>query len=100
MSWNAINICPRNSPDRLPNLLRENWLRSWKIPILARFGHCRLKLKKSPKQATLKLLIIKRLMAEPTGLESATSNVTVWRSNQLNYDSAFGFWILDFRFWI
>ena len=28
------------------------------------------------------------LMAEPTRLELATSNVTGWRSNQLNYDSA------------
>ena len=34
-------------------------------------------------------------MAEPTGLEPATSDVTGRRSNQLNYDSAFQF--LDFR---
>ena len=37
-------------------------------------------------------------MAEPTGLEPATSNVTGWRSNQLNYDSASRFGILDRRF--
>lgn len=29
-----------------------------------------------------------RRMAEPTGLEPATSDVTGRRSNQLNYDSA------------
>jgi hypothetical protein len=29
------------------------------------------------------------VMAEPTGLEPATSDVTGRRSNQLNYDSAF-----------
>ena len=29
-------------------------------------------------------------MAEPTGLEPATSDVTGRRSNQLNYDSALG----------
>ena len=39
-------------------------------------------------------------VAGPTGLEPATSNVTGWRSNQLNYDPAKAFWILDFGFWI
>ena len=31
---------------------------------------------------------VNRIMAEPTGLEPATSHVTGERSNQLNYDSA------------
>ena len=35
-------------------------------------------------------------VAGPTGLEPATSNVTGWRSNQLNYDPAMA--ILDFGF--
>jgi hypothetical protein len=34
-------------------------------------------------------LQVTRVMAEPTGLEPATSDVTGRRSNQLNYDSAF-----------
>ncbi len=36
-------------------------------------------------------------MAEPTGLEPATSDVTGRRSNQLNYDSAKALPIFDFR---
>ena len=45
-------------------------------------------------------------MAEPTGLEPATSHVTGERSNQLNYDSAierFLFLTIRFRirvFWL
>jgi hypothetical protein len=35
-------------------------------------------------------------LAEPTGLEPATSDVTGRRSNQLNYDSAFKPKISDF----
>jgi hypothetical protein len=34
-------------------------------------------------------LIYQVKMAEPTGFEPATSDVTGRRSNQLNYDSAF-----------
>jgi hypothetical protein len=52
---------------------------------------------KAAQRTARKTLIIKRLMAEPTGLEPATSNVTGWRSNQLNYDSAVEFLICDLR---
>ena len=37
---------------------------------------------------TLYPLLYRQIMAEPTGLEPATSDVTGRRSNQLNYDSA------------
>jgi hypothetical protein len=40
------------------------------------------------------------LMAEPTGLEPATSDVTGRRSNQLNYDSANFFAILNVKYQI
>ena len=36
----------------------------------------------------LVISIATKLVAEPTGLEPATSDVTGRRSNQLNYDSA------------
>ncbi len=36
-------------------------------------------------------------MAEPTGLEPATSRVTGEHSNQLNYGSIFG-WVAEFLF--
>jgi hypothetical protein len=39
-------------------------------------------MKKPPKTTVPNLLILLMLMAEPTGLEPATSNVTGWRSNQ------------------
>ena len=39
-------------------------------------------MKRAAKRAAQKALIIKRIVAGPTGLEPATSNVTGWRSNQ------------------
>ena len=44
----------------------------------------------TPKDGCL-CLLYQDLVAEPTGLEPATSDVTGRRSNQLNYDSAKNF---------
>jgi hypothetical protein len=74
------------------NLLRENWLRNRKTPKLARFGHSWQKMKKPPLRRLMKLLIIKKLMAEPTGSKGATSNVTgqnslfqIWLKHRQNW---------------
>ena len=46
------------------------------------------KTQKAAQKSSLKCLRYRQLVAEPTGLEPATSDVTGRRSNQLNYDSA------------
>jgi hypothetical protein len=48
-----------------------------------------MRLLKKQKAVTLFERATASKMAEPTGLEPATSDVTGRRSNQLNYDSAF-----------
>jgi hypothetical protein len=48
------------------------------------------KKKKTTPKGGLLPLISQEQVAEPTGLEPATSDVTGRRSNQLNYDSALG----------
>ena len=60
--------------------------RCFRRPLLARFGHSHPKTKKPPLRQLRKLLIINMLMAEPTGLEPATSNVT-------GQNSAFRIWL-------
>ena len=44
--------------------------------------------KEATRKGSLKCLLYQDFVAEPTGLEPATSDVTGRRSNQLNYDSA------------
>ncbi|MDQ3801181.1 MAG: hypothetical protein M3384_17305 [Acidobacteriota bacterium] len=71
-------VLMRTNPERFnPSQSLDGNLRILgQIPIPIHFGHSRLKTKKPPMKAVWKLLIIKMLMAEPTGLEPATSNVT------------------------
>jgi hypothetical protein len=42
-----------------------------------------------PEKADMPVALSPLKLAEPTGFEPATSDVTGRRSNQLNYDSAF-----------
>lgn len=51
----------------------------------SRYG---LQIRAKSKEARLNEIGALPKMAEPTGLEPATSDVTGRRSNQLNYDSA------------
>jgi hypothetical protein len=56
------------------------------------------KTRKAVSRIVSKLLFLKKLMAEPTGLEPATSNVTGWRSNQTELRLRDEFKIQNFRF--